>query len=411
VEPELSRGGGRCGSVFPKFVVPCRQQSERTVLGTDTPCCSRPRPPPARRAAAASKMSNSSANSTGGLSDGSTDLTVINILTYIFLCVVTFGIGSAVHLSSLREVWQQRKLCLLIGLLAQYLIMPAVARLIVVGVMGLPAMDAFGFILIGCCPGGAASNAFAYFAKADMALSVSMTATTNFLAFGTLPLFLFLWTRGLGATVASNTIPFLDIFGSLCMVLVPAALGVTLRVKQPTWAGRAEKVGAISGAVLIASSILVGLLQNRQTLQDAELIPWRNAVAAIVVAPIGMIFASLAVCFINSSPCQGRLIPGRLPLSCAATIVMETGIQNTVLALAMTTLTSRGWDADAAFRLNMIPILWGGCVSVEAFFVMLLFRHLISREEAQAVAGGSQSTAGGAELKAARAARPEYLSR
>jgi hypothetical protein len=226
---------------FFQFVVPCRQQSERTVLGTDTPCCSRPRPPPARRAAAASKMSNSSANSTGGLSDGSTDLTVINILTYIFLCVVTFGIGSAVHLSSLREVWQQRKLCLLIGLLAQYLIMPAVARLIVVGVMGLPAMDAFGFILIGCCPGGAASNAFAYFAKADMALSVSMTATTNFLAFGTLPLFLFLWTHGLGATVASNTIPFLDIFGSLCMVLVPAALGVTLRVKQPTWAASAAR--------------------------------------------------------------------------------------------------------------------------------------------------------------------------
>ena len=230
-------------------------------------------------------MSN---NGNATAADTATDLTAINILTYVFLGVVMFGIGAAVHLGDLRTVLRSRKLALAVGLVSQYLVMPAAARLIASGLLRMPDVDAAAIILIGCCPGGAVSNAFAYFAKADIALSISMTAISNALAFGTLPLLLFLWTRGLAdSPFGQDTVPFLDIFASLLIVLVPAGIGVALRHKNDKWAGRAEKLGATSSAVLIMSSIFVGLIQNGSTLADAELVPWRNAAAVALVAPIG----------------------------------------------------------------------------------------------------------------------------
>jgi len=356
------------------------------------------------------------ANATFGMTNSTlaasaTDLTLINILTYCaspnqkrssnrlaypipcshlcalagFLCIVTFGIGSAVHLGDLRIVWVDRKIGFVIGLSTQYLLMPALARLISKEVLGMPDVDALGLILIGCCPGGATSNAFAYFAKGDMALSVSMTAVSNFLAFGTLPLLLFLWTRGLnvGNGVDAGQIPFLDIFGSLCMVLVPAAFGVALRHRSEKWAARAEKLGAVSGAVLIISSTFAGLIQNSATISDATLVPWKNVVGVALVAPAGMAFAALAVWLFQLPACTAAIgrKPGWLPYPSMVTIVLETGIQNTVLAIAIVTLMTRTWSAGAAFRLQLIPILWGICVSAEAVVIMFVFRYFLTREQ------------------------------
>lgn len=310
-----------------------------------------------------------------------TDLTLINILTYTFLCVVIFGIGASVELSALRTIVRERKWPFVVGLLTQYLVMPAAARLVAL-LLQMPDVDAFGLVLIGCCPGGATSNAFAYFAKADMALSVSMTAVSNALAFVSLPLLLLLWTRDFDASIRA-TIPFVEIVASLLMVLVPAALGIAIRHFNKRWASRVEKLGAASGAVLILSSACAGLIQNRSTLSRSDLLPWQNVLAVCLVAPLGMLCAVVATLSFNLSCVR----PGceRLPLPAIATVVMETGIQNTVLALAILTYTAKDWTADASFRLQLISIMWGLFVSIEAIGVMALFRCLIQRTAANNV--------------------------
>ena len=94
-----------------------------------------------------------------------------------------------------------------------------------------------------------------------------MTTASNILAFATLPLLLFIWTRGLSVDVEFQ-IPFLEIFYSLLMVLVPALCGFWLRARHPKKADIAEKVGQIGAAVLILSSILVGLITNIDVLSD-----------------------------------------------------------------------------------------------------------------------------------------------
>ena len=70
--------------------------------------------------------------------DSVTDLSLINILTYVFLCVVTFGIGSAIDLSHLRLVLRKRKAAFCVGLLAQYVAMPSVARLVASTFLSMP---------------------------------------------------------------------------------------------------------------------------------------------------------------------------------------------------------------------------------------------------------------------------------
>ncbi len=62
----------------------------------------------------------------------------------------------------------------MIGFVAQYTIMPVVAWGLC-KVMHLPADLALGVILVGCCPGGTASNVITYIAGGDVALSVGMT--------------------------------------------------------------------------------------------------------------------------------------------------------------------------------------------------------------------------------------------
>ena len=140
---------------------------------------------------------------------------------------------------------------------------------------------------------------------------------------------------------------------------------------------------------MIASSIVVGFATNASTLADAELLPWKNVVAVMLVAPMGMVFAWGAVAALEHCRRRRRGAGGAerasaaaVPSPVKATVVIETGVQNTVLALAIVSLSF----ADAVpyrefFRMQLVIIFWGLMVTCEASVVMLLFRRIIGREE------------------------------
>ena len=70
-----------------------------------------------------------------------TDLTLINILTYVFLTVVTFGIGAGVELDALRQVARHQKSAIAVGLLSQWLVVPAAARLVAMAATRMVQME------------------------------------------------------------------------------------------------------------------------------------------------------------------------------------------------------------------------------------------------------------------------------
>lgn len=97
-----------------------------------------------------------------------------------FLGLVMFGMGLTLSPKDFQVVFSRPK-DVLIGCCAQFVIMPSMAFLLVT-IFHLPAELALGVILVGCCPGGTASNVITFLSKGDLALSVGVTAVSTLLA-------------------------------------------------------------------------------------------------------------------------------------------------------------------------------------------------------------------------------------
>lgn len=104
------------------------------------------------------------------------DLWVINPM----LGLIMFGMGMTLSPKDFRIVFSRPK-DVIIGCAAQFTVMPLLAW-VLSWLFDLPPELALGVILVGCCPGGTASNVITYLAKGDLALSVGMTATSTVLA-------------------------------------------------------------------------------------------------------------------------------------------------------------------------------------------------------------------------------------
>jgi bile acid:Na+ symporter, BASS family len=105
--------------------------------------------------------------------------TLSNLITPL-IQIIMFGMGTAMSVKDFAQVAKRPK-SVLIGVSAQFLIMPLVG-LGLATLSGLPAEIAAGIILVGCSPSGTASNVMAYLAKANLALSVTLTSITTLLA-------------------------------------------------------------------------------------------------------------------------------------------------------------------------------------------------------------------------------------
>lgn len=96
------------------------------------------------------------------------------------LGIIMFGMGLTLEFADFARVGRQwRTVAMGVGL--QYLLMPLIAWTICLA-LALPPEAALGVILVGCCPSGTASNVIAYFARADVPLSVVMTLASTLLA-------------------------------------------------------------------------------------------------------------------------------------------------------------------------------------------------------------------------------------
>jgi quinoprotein glucose dehydrogenase len=96
------------------------------------------------------------------------------------LQLIMFGMGTELSLKDLRNVMRMPR-GILIGVVCHYTIMPLVSFSLA-AVFHFPKEIAAGILLVGCCPSGLASNVMSYLARANLALSVSVTAISTLLA-------------------------------------------------------------------------------------------------------------------------------------------------------------------------------------------------------------------------------------
>src|ERR1043166_6669924 len=96
------------------------------------------------------------------------------------LAVIMFGMGMTLTGADFRRVFVAPR-AVLVGVAGQFIIMP-LAGWLLARALHMPWELATGMIMVGVCPSGTASNVIAYLAGADVALSVTVTATNTMLA-------------------------------------------------------------------------------------------------------------------------------------------------------------------------------------------------------------------------------------
>src|SRR5690606_15367277 len=143
------------------------------------------------------------------------------------LGLIMFGMGMTMTLGDFKSVLQSPK-AVAIGVVAQFLVMPGLAFLLC-QLFRLPAEIAFGVILVGCCPGGTASNVITYMARGNTALSVACTSVSTLLAPILTPImFYLLASQWIEINAWSMLISILQV------VLFPIFLGLMVRAVLKT---------------------------------------------------------------------------------------------------------------------------------------------------------------------------------
>lgn len=136
---------------------------------------------------------------------------------------VMFAMGLTLTAQVFIDVFKQPMKVILVSVI-QFLWMPLAGFLVALA-FNFPPEVGIGFILLGACPGGTASNVMTFLANGNVPLSVSATTVSTLLAPILTPLFVVLYA---GAT-SSIEIQFMPMFISIVkIVLVPIILGIVL---------------------------------------------------------------------------------------------------------------------------------------------------------------------------------------
>ena len=236
--------------------------------------------------------------------------------TVTLLGIIMFGMGMTLTFQDFKRVLQ-RPWEVLLGVAAQFLIMPLAAWFLV-WLFALPPELAIGVVLVGTCPGGTASNVISYLAKGDVALSVSMTMATTLLAPVVTPTLT--WLLAGSWIEVSFTAMMISIAQ---MVLLPLLLGLTA---HHFFERTVEKILPVMPVVSVVTIVLLvgGVVAlGAESLLDVGLL-----MAAIVVLhnAFGLVLG------------YGMARLFRLDSKKARTVSIEVGMQNSGMAASLAVL-------------------------------------------------------------------------
>lgn len=245
----------------------------------------------------------------------------------VLLAVVMLGMGLTLTSNDFVRVLK-RPMVIAMGSFLQFGVMPMAAMLISLA-FELPDELMIGMVLLGAAPGGTASNVICYLARADVALSISLTLVSTLLSVVLMPALAWLY---LHQQVEVNA--FKMIVDILLIVILPVFLGVAInRV-----AGHALQIvqGFFPLVSMAAITLIVAIIiaLNRDSLESVGSL----VIAAVVLHnAIGLM---LGYSF-------GRLMG--YDAKVCRTLAIEVGMQNSALSVAIAELRF------ASYKLAALP--------------------------------------------------------
>ncbi|WP_284089786.1 bile acid:sodium symporter family protein [Acinetobacter pittii] len=229
------------------------------------------------------------------------------------LGIIMLGMGMTMTVDDFKGVLQSPK-AVLIGVVAQFVVMPGLAY-VLCKLFNLPPEIAVGVILVGCCPGGTASNVITYMAKGNVALSVACTSVSTLLAPVLTPaIFYLLASQWLKIDAASMFISILQV------VLLPIVVGLILR----TWLKR-QVESYIQVMPLVSVIAIVAIVAAIIGGSKAAILQSGLLILAVVILHngLGYLLGFTAARFF------------KLPYADSKAIAIEVGMQNSGLGVAL----------------------------------------------------------------------------
>jgi BASS family bile acid:Na+ symporter len=240
----------------------------------------------------------------------------LSALIVPLLQVIMFGMGTELSLKDFQQVVRMPK-GILVGVVCHYTIMPLIGFALA-NLFHFPGEIAAGIILVGCCPSGLASNVMSYLARANLALSVSVTTVSTLLA----PLLTPLLMKLLGGEFVAVHF-WAMVWDITKIVIIPVVAGLAFHYLirgKFNWLDKAMPIVSMTGIALIITVITAA---GRDSLLKVGLL--------LIVATFIHNLAGFSLGYWS-----GRLM--KFSERDCRTIALEVGMQNAGLAsgLALT---------------------------------------------------------------------------
>ena len=231
----------------------------------------------------------------------------------LLLGMIIFFMGLTVNIGQFKEVLKKPQ-WIFITVLLQYSVMPILAYFIT-RVLNLSNEVSLGFIILGSCPGGTASNVITYLCNGNVPLSLMCTLASTILSILITPyLILFLADKSINIDLISL------MYSTSKIILIPLVLGLLVKIYFDKLINKIKFLFPIVSELTIALVIAIIFAINSDSLKVLN--------ATIL---FGVILHNLGGLFI------GYFVARFFTLSNASikTISIEVGMQNSGLAMAL----------------------------------------------------------------------------
>ena len=253
-------------------------------------------------------------------------MTVDNLLSVV-LALIMFSVGTSLELSDFKNVFKYPK-ALFTGLFLQMIFLPIFAFIVCI-YAPIGTDFKLGILILSLCPGGATSNFINYLLDLKTALSISLTIINTVLILFTIPIGYSLFAAYFKMEGAVLSLDFQSIFiGVFGYVLLPVVIGVALRQMF------LQLILNISKPLKYLSSLLLGVVFGIKIFAGEE----NGGVGLemqeiLVILPIllAIHFSAMFLSFFLSKAIKIEQFR-------ALTISIEVGLQNTTLALLVTSI-------------------------------------------------------------------------
>ena len=269
----------------------------------------------------------------------------------IILAFVMYGVALGINPRIFIDVFKKPK-SVLLGMLCQLVLLPALTCLLAILLTGwISPMMGLGMILVAACPGGNISNFMSSLGKANIELSVTLTAISTALAVILTPFNFWLWgslylhSAAVSADIPTLVIPLWDVFKTIFILLgVPLVLGILTSQFLPKVANALKKPLQWLSIVIFVAMVVLSFSSNI----DAFLISVKYIFIVVLIHNLLALSIGFGV---------GTL--AKLPFRDRRTLTIETGIQNSGLGLALMLGTSLFAGFPPHGGMLVITAWWG----------------------------------------------------